>query len=175
MRNRVLRLAAVTACVCSLVVLTGCPVALEVINPDLLAQLGVPASATGTSGKVLVALTNNSQSFVTFNATPIRSDGSRTLWSWSVLPSENQTLVEDCPLAYFAPGDSETGLALTGTSVDILNLDGTVKFSLTFTGATLEQGVDYLCGDVIEMEVIQTGAGEAVEDFILRVRVRPGR
>lgn len=180
MRNRVLRLATLAACLSSLVVLTGCPIGLDVVNPDFLAQLGVPSTSTGNAGKLLIAYTNNSQSVATFYSTSVWSQssgesGTRLPSVLDVAPGENWTIVEDCPVDFVVPGQSDSGLAVSGASVEILNPDRTVLFTLTFSGAALESGDDYLCGDVIEMELVQIGTGEAVEDFVLRVRVRPGR
>lgn len=170
------RLVALGLSSCVLVLLGGCPIVTDAFNPDFLASFGIP---TGTSsGTVLIAFTNDSQFDAQFIAQPFDtlSATSQTVAGGPitavVVAGQNRTFAVPCPVGYIVPGDAASG---TTSSASVNVIGAGAVLTLVFTGAPLEAGSDFLCGDVIEMRLSQIGAGAAVEDFQLRVRVLPGR
>ena len=181
MGDRRIRLAALGLLICVGALTGGCPVISDAFNPDFLTSFGIPSGST--SGTVLIAFTNNSQFSAQFvaQAFDTLSEDSVTTAGGPITATvdagKNRTFAVDCPVAAIVPGDASGGTTST-ISVGVLSeaADGTVTtLDLVFAGNPLYSGDDFLCGDVIEMRLLQVGTGEAVEDFLLQVRVLPGR
>ena len=172
--------------VCGLLVLPlmGCAVGADLINPALLTQLGLDiATVIPQTGVTIITFTNSTNRFATFFAV-IADDaddltGGLLELESDVLPGTSSSEAVDCTFesATFAQADFDNFTAITAEAVVIAAVGEEDVVTVPYLGAALVMGRDFLCGDVIEAELIEiAGVGEEQEnDFVLRVRVVRGR
>jgi hypothetical protein len=161
----------------------GCAFAADLLNSDMLIQLGFdPATIVPESGKAIVAFTNNAGEQATCYVS-VSSDPSDAMADVRSVPIEadvgqTASVVFDCPIGVVTPGAPGTESSSGGTTaVIVTDAAGTVT-EVAYAGAPLVSGVDFLCGDVIEIRVISLGGGtadQAQANYVLRVQVHPGR
>lgn len=156
------------------VVVGGCAVAADLINPALFEQLGLDASIfKPTQGVVLVVFNNTTGSTATFYAYSAKNaanltQGSRN-FSVTVPNGEVRNEAVECPIDVISPGQiGDTG----GTAANVN--DGGTNTTVTYAGGALFSGTSFQCGDVIEVRLVQTATGTA-NAFEIRVRVIPGQ
>lgn len=148
--------------------LAGCGVVGDLISPALLTNLGVDASLVGQPGRLVVAFSNRTTSSATFQVASIAGSGTTGAKQSALNVPANAVagISLDCPIAQVAPGTlAEEGIV----GADAVIVAGN---AVDYAGAVLQASVDYNCGDVIEVQLIQ-GTGDT--DFSVLVRVIPGR
>jgi hypothetical protein len=115
---------------------------------------------------VLVTFNNQTQFPATFAAAAfpdmLNAEDVTTLTATNVDGNTTRTLVVDCPVDVIAPG--VIAVLADGTLVELL-----------YEGTPLVSGSDFQCGDVIEMRVVQLGAGVDATAFAIQVEVLAGR
>jgi len=179
MSGNSLRLLVMLAGLPLLVLIGGCAIGADLVNPSFLSALGLdPATIVPSQGRTLVSFTNGTQYEATFSVvvTPdlLASANEATLGDADVAAGETRTLPFDCPAAgVIVPGDLSAELAIGTTAVTVV-VDG-AEVALTYEGSQLQAGRDYVCGDVIEIRLLQVGEGIGADDFAIQVRVLPGR
>lgn len=185
MKRRCYRQPLWAALLLSVMCSAGCVVAADLLNPDLAATLGVTAVPQRT-GSIVVRYSNTSNFSAVF-ASQWSDDPSdltsnfASVPSGAVAPNDAFNFVIDCPVGVWQPrgivgGISSNDLNATSATVVVVGADGTVNvLDIPFAGAALQSGTDFLCGDLIEVRLVQIGAGAAATDYVIRVQVIPGR
>jgi len=162
----------------------GCAFAADLINPDFLRQVGFdPATIVPPAGKVIVAFTNDTDQSVTFYAYfaeevaqgQVTSGGNLT---GVVAAGLTGSKAVDCPFEFVAPGRLNSDLSVDSTAAVVGDAAGQVV--VAYAGTALVMGVDFVCGDLIEIRLIQTGGAtgdeQAAQDqYDFRVQRHPGR
>jgi hypothetical protein len=174
------RLLALGACSLLLTPVLGCALAADLINPDFLRQVGFdPATIVPASGKVVVAFTNDTSESATFYAYVAEEALGDQVTAGANLTSEvasgmTRSEAVDCPFEFMAPGVLGAGFSV---STDAVVLGGaTTQEAIAYEGTPLVMGVDFVCGDLIEIRLIETGADDETDvQYALRVQVYPGR
>jgi hypothetical protein len=179
MSGNSLRFVFVLAGLTLLVPMGGCVFVTDLISPDAFAALGFdPATIIPSQGRTLVSFTNGTPYEAAFSVVvspdPLPGSTRAMVGALNVLSGNTRTLPYDCPDAgYISPGDLNDDFSLSTTAITVIAGDALVE--LTYTGAGLEAGRDYVCGDVIEMRLLQVGDGVTADDFAIQVRILPGR
>jgi len=147
-----------------LVPLTGCLLAADLVNPTVLSAVGLdPATIIPPQGRVLIAFQNSTQGVAAFAAVAYDSALDAILVSATdVAANETRTMVVDCPVGAVIP-------LMAGTVVN----DALAE--VVYAGAPLVAGTDFVCGDVIEVRLIQLGAAADAAAFEMQVQVLAGR
>lgn len=166
---------------CGPLVCGGCVVAGDLVNPDFAAALGLDSSVLRPgSGTVIVAFTN-STSFPAEITVAVSSDpGDPTANAQTIAvpldePGETRNIVLDCPVGVITPGVPHADFSTNSVAAVVFSGGGV---QVTYTGAALVAGSQFSCGDVIEIELRQTGTGtgeQQTNQFSFRVTVIPGR
>jgi hypothetical protein len=180
-----LQILALAGCGLLLLPVLGCAFAADLINPDFLRQVGFdPATIVPPAGKVLVAFTNDTSASATFYAYYTEASLEGVVLTGGNLTSlvdagTTRSEAVDCPFETTAPGRLGGGAA--DTTAAIVN-DPAGQVVVAYAGTPLVMGLDFVCGDLIEIQLIQTGAGTGQDDgdaaqgqYDLRVQVHPGR
>lgn len=168
MRGNTSRLFMLVAGLPLLAPLTGCFMATDLLNPGVLSAIGFdPETIIPPQGRVVIAFQNSTQGVALFAAAV--SDDVRDVTSNVVMASatnvaanETRTMVVDCPVGIVTPALFAVVLNDAITEV-------------AYNGAPLAAGTDFVCGDVIEMRLVQVGDGAAADVFEIQIRVLPGR
>jgi hypothetical protein len=185
MSGKVLRFFAVTGCAAVWLSLVGCAMVTDLISPNFLATLGIdPATVIQPQGRVIIAFQNSTIATTDFGATVASSVAALAtdpvyVYARDVAPDETRMMVVECPVAAILPsapiGGSELTAVGSGTRTSGQTTE-TVDFALAYQGAVLQEGLDFECGDVIEVRVVQTGGGtDTTIAVTLQVQVLAGR
>jgi hypothetical protein len=160
--------------------LSGCFVAADLIEEDLLRALGInPRLLGGEPGKIVVAFNNTTRApaemFVLFTDEPTGTDFTRER-SLTVSPGEVRNAVIDCPVTSLTPGRLGAG-ATEAARVTPTGAGGPT--AVPYLGVPLGRA-DFACGDLIVVTLSQiAGAGGAGTEqqatYAIRVRVVPGQ
>lgn len=150
--------------------LCGCPVAIDLVNPDLLAGWGVDVSAIKpTAGTVIVMFNNHSQGQAKFHAFEVPdtlhpSQGSRN-FSVEVQPGESDNEVLTCPVEVIGLGSLGANFTVADTlAVEVLVTGDTGGAgTVNYAGAPLTSPHDFRCGDLILVELGQDGVTLTVQ------------
>jgi len=167
MRRETQRLFVLIAGVALLLPMPGCFVATDLLNPGILSAVGVdPATVIPSQGRLLITYRNMTSGVAYFTSIVAddlaQAETDPTLvFATEVGASEMQTMVVDCPVGIMSP---------IGAGV----ITDTAVAELTYGGSPLYSGEDYVCGDVIEVRLVETGGTEGVQ-YSLEVRVLAGR
>lgn len=173
-----LRVLALGTCGLLLLPVLGCVFAADLINPDFLRQVGFdPATIVPPAGKVVVAFTNDTDQFATFYAYVAEEAlGDQVIGGvnlTSAVPSGmTGSEAVDCPFEFMAPGRLDANLS-AGTDAAVVGDVGGQE-TVAYEGTPLVMGVDFVCGDLIEIRLTQTGDEDEAQ-YALRVQVHPGR
>lgn len=164
----------VLTAVMALAPLTGCIFAADLINPAAITALGLdPNSINLPVGTVLVVFVNDTDQpaiFTAFQQTdPLDVNSGRT-FQVGVDPDSNSNEVLSCPTGQISLG-APVVAGTVGTAANVL-VGAAVA---VFTGDPVLEGVDYLCGDLIEYRVSVIPGGDPLADFVVTARVVPGR
>ncbi len=155
------------------VALGGCAFVADFVNPQVFPLLGIEADAlTGNRGVVLIVFNNTTQSDATFfgfsakNASDLSRDSRN--FSTFVPAGENRNEVIECPVDVLGSGQIDadsvsTTAAIVGTA------------AIAYDNGVLESGSAFVCGDVIEVRLVATGAGTDQNAFSVVVLVLPGQ
>jgi hypothetical protein len=148
----------------------------DLINPEFLSILGLdPATVIRAQGSTIIAFQNSTTGVADFGATVAPSVNATTqdtqfIYSRDVASNETRTMVVTCPVGTIIPG------APLGGAVAVANVVGAnIAATVTYEGAPLVEGVDFVCGDVIEIRIVETGADAANLAVVLQVQVLAGR
>jgi hypothetical protein len=177
MRNRVARWGRILALLAAAATLSGCFVAADLIEEDLLRALGVnPSLLSGEPGKIVVAFNNTTRSPAEMAVIYTETTESET-YRWeriqTVPAGEISNAVIDCPVTRLTPGRLVGEAAQAATVIAVGGQGGAV---VAYEGAALTRA-DFSCGDLIIVtlsEVAATGQ-EQQAGFAIRVRVVPGQ
>jgi hypothetical protein len=159
----------------------SCVIATDVVNPAFLTGLGFdPQTVVPPQGRVVVTFQNSSNftaSFASsFSRQPFGADAEiELIQAENVGPDEERNSVIDCPVAVVSPAPDidQFGEIQDGVAIGVFTDDGGV--GVAYTGAPLQVGRDYVCGDVIVIRLLQTGQAGGENDFRIQVEVLPGR
>jgi hypothetical protein len=169
MSGRTLWIVALLGCLVTVLPLLGCALFTDMLNPDFLSALGVdPATVISSQGRLVIAFDNATQftlseCFVSIADAPdAPTEDFQTVSVRDIPANETRSRVLDCPVQVVLPGSATVQQNGTETTVD-------------YAGAPMLLGYDFLCGDVIEMRVVQSGEDAASADFAITVRVLAGR
>lgn len=178
------RMIAKVACGLVMLPLMGCAIGTDLINPALLTQLGLDiATVIPQTGVTIVTFTNSTNRFASFFAV-VADDADDLAAGIMELESDvpagvSRSEAVDCTFesVTFGQADFANFTANTAAAVVIGAAGGAEAVTVAYLGAPLEMGSDFLCGDVIEAELIEiAGVGEEQGNvFALRVRVVRGR
>ncbi|MBU0640000.1 MAG: hypothetical protein KKB50_14120 [Planctomycetes bacterium] len=187
MRRSTLHVLAALAGALLLVPLGGCVVAADLVNPAFFEQLGLDATTIiGQSGFVVVAFSNETDQQARFHlyfavdATDLRA-GVDEIFS-DVFPGDMSSEPVPCPFELLSFGEVDdnfsantTGAVLTAVTA---GQDAQAESTVEYAGAPLIAGVDFVCGDLIDVQLYQTTTGTAdnqQNQYAFRIRVIPGR
>lgn len=170
------RLGGLVGVALALIPSSGCLLASDLVNPNLLAAFGFdPTTIRGSQGAVLVTFNNTTDFAADFFV--LASDSSTDATSnaflvpgLDVLAGEIRTLVVDCPIGALTPASFDAAGAASTVAVRVTAADQVVD--VTYDGSPLQSGDEFLCGDVIEVRLIDAGTDEDVA-FQLLIRVIP--
>lgn len=177
MRARIALFGRMVVLVAAAATLSGCFVAADLIEEDLLRALGIsPQLITGEPGKIVVAFNNTTgdpaEMSVVYTTEPESTAFTRER-SVRLSAGEIRNAVIDCPVTLLTPGSLAAGAAEAARVTPIGGQGATV---VAYQGAPLGR-TDFTCGDLIVVtlsEVAGTGA-EQQGTFAIRVRVVPGQ
>lgn len=170
------RLGGLVGVALSLVPTTGCLLASDVVNPNLLAAFGLdPTMIRGAQGSVLVTFNNTTDFTADFFvlASDSSTDASSNAFlvpGLDVLAGELRTQVVDCPIGALTPASFDAAGAVSAVAVRVTAADQVVD--VTYDGSPLQSGDEFICGDLIEVRLIDAGTAEDVA-FQLLIRVIP--
>ncbi len=158
--------------------LLGCALVGDALDPTFVAQLGLdPATIISQPGVVLVAFNNTTnqpavfQAFSTVDAIdPTR--GARN-FSVDVAGKEVKNEVVDCPVGLIAPGSLDASFAWQRVGATVTT--GTATTAVEYGGVPVTAGQSFLCGDVIEIRLSAAAATGDQQNYLITVRVIPGR
>ena len=178
MTSRVLRTVATITGLCFGTL--GCAIATDLINPAALSALGLdPATIIPPEGRALVTFNNMSSLSAIFVIAVSDNPGdptsnAQTIFSEILQPNQAQTASLDCPVGVLTPGTPAADFSTGTTAVFVAAGDDGVE--VTYNGAPLIFGTDFVCGDLVEMRLVQTGNDATMADsFQILMRVIPGR
>jgi hypothetical protein len=167
---------------------SGCALAVDFFDPAFAEFLGL-GGLRPTPGSVVVVW-NNQTDFPARMAIAVSVDASDPSQGTSFQVSDtiesgaSDNAVFDCPIGFIRPAGvaaGERSSDLAAAAATVFNVGGGdtggTNVDVTFTGATLASGQDFICGDVIEVRLIQVADGgtDAATQFRLTVRRVPGR
>lgn len=170
------RLGGLVGVVLALIPTTGCVLASDLVNPNLLAGFGLdPTTIRGAQGTVLVTFNNTTDFTADFFvlASDSSSDAASNAYlvpGSDVLAGEIRTLVVDCPIGALTPASFDAAGAVSAVAVRVTVADQVVD--VTYDGSPLQSGDEFICGDLIEVRLIDVGTDEDVA-FQLLIRVIP--
>jgi len=156
--------------------------AADLINPDFLRQVGFdPATIVPPSGKVVVVFRNDTDQTATMYAYWSENVDRITGGEMTAIvpPGEIMSDAVDCPVAMIGPGQVDEDFSVNSTAAFVG--DAGQQTEVTYQGMALISGVDFVCGDLIEIRLIQisgdTGQDDqaAQDQYDFRVQVHPGR
>jgi hypothetical protein len=155
----------------------GCLVAADLLNTAFLTSLGLDAQTIRPpSGTVIATFTNNTQFVAVFAAFESidASDLSVNTRNFTieVEPGETKNEVLYCPIQVFSLGFVDDAFAITPTGA--LVFTGQQGVEVDYAGAPLVSGLDFSCGDLIDVTLNPIGAGGEQANFAFTIRVRPG-
>jgi hypothetical protein len=153
-------------------VLPACVVVGDALNPQFIAGLGFdPDTLTADPGTIIFVFDNASNAAQatfeleygpdTVGDEDVSLDLSIAVSNEAARP-ENEVI--DCPLGEVLP----TGVQIITTADD----GTTTTAEVPWAGGTLQNGVDYQCGDVLVFRLVDAPGAEA--DFNLQVEIIPG-
>ncbi len=173
MMERLVRVAQWMALGLMLAPLAGCAVLADLLNPDMVVNLGIdPDTITSPKGIMLVALHNNtrSQAFIVAQYQVDKDDPSQGahVFATTVASGEVTNEALECPV-----GRVEAAGAV------VLLADGT-QVQVTYSGPPLDVGTAFVCGDVIEVRLsegttVATGDQTQQTQYVLSMTVIPGQ
>lgn len=156
-------------------VMGGCAIPLDLLNTGLASNLGFDAfSISPPEGRVIIAFNNNTNVVANFfvaysDSASDPEQNVKTVFAQDLGPDEIRNRVVDCQVGIISPGTPGDGAA--AAVID----DGQQGVEIAYAGQALVPGRDFNCGDVIEITLNQIGTGTAEANFLLQIRVFPGR
>lgn len=163
------------------ILLTGCGIVADSLNPNFFQQFGIDLGPlTGSGGTVLVSVVNDTNQLVTlsFYTAADATDPSRGAQNYAVTGVAAGGIanrVLECPVGQLSPGVLDNNFEPVLESAVVAG-DGSTA---AYAGAPLLAGADFACGDVVEFRVSPlTGSGagdDANQEYAITVRVIPGR
>jgi hypothetical protein len=159
----------------------GCMIASDVINPAFLTGLGFdPQTVVPPQGRVVVTFQNatdfNASFASAFSRFPYGDDAViEFMIAENVGPDEERNSVLDCPVAVISPAPDidQFGEVGVGVAAIVATAEGVVE--VAYNGSPLLNNSDFVCGDVVVIRLLQTGAAGGENDFRFQVERLPGR
>lgn len=162
--------------------LLGCAIATDLVNPDLIQGLGLDQNIINPPlGTVIVVFENSTSNLAAMCVAEVPSNDVSTLQTacHDVPAGETRNYVFDCPVQLVMPGIGEvtgtdttatvdgTGAAYVLTATDLLQVD--------YAGSSLRSGVEFNCGDVIQITLIPVASTDVnAPAFGIQVQVLRG-
>jgi hypothetical protein len=151
----------------------GCMVGLDLINPDLLTNMGFDVNTLmPPSGTVVVMFVNHSAGQAIFQAFEVPdlnqpSHGSRN-FSVQVPPGKSDNEVLTCPLAMVGLGTLGADFASVDSSAAVIvqttgDTGTSGSTTIGYAGTPLYSPRDFQCGDLIQVELGSDGATLTVQ------------
>ena len=169
MSGKTLRFFSLVGCLTLLSPLMGCAMAIDLVSPDFIATLGLdPATVIPSQGRIVIAFKNSTQFTIAECFVSIAVDNSTSAEDYirisarDIAANETRTMLADCPVGIILPGSAVVQQDAGGPAVE-------------YGGGAIMCGYDYLCGDVIQVEVVQSGDDTATAAFSIEVKVIPGQ
>ena len=178
-----LRALALGTCGLLLLPALGCTFAADLINPDFLRQVGFdPATIVPPAGKVVVTFVNDTTQTATMYAYWSENVDRITGWELTAIvpPGEIMSEAVDCPVAMIGPGQVNADFSVNSNAATVVGDTGG-QTQVAYAGTALISGVDFVCGDLIEIRLIETSGDTGQDDqagqdqYGFRVQVHPGR
>ena len=163
--------------VVALAPLTGCIFAADLLNPAAISAIGLdPNSINRPVGTVLVVFVNDTELPAIFTAfqqddpTEVGTPPSFRSFQVGVDPNSNSNELLNCPTGRISLGFPQADGTVNG---DVSVVVGATV--VAYTGDQVLEGVDYLCGDLIEYRVSVIPGGDPATNFVVTARIIPGR
>jgi hypothetical protein len=159
--------------VCLLVPLPGCAVVADLFNPNFVSGFGLSTTTIGDGGVTIVAFSNRLAAGATLRiVTSETADFQTGVVQNFEVPADPDRVVNQalfCPLGIvtFGVATGVEGNVMVDQAVAV-EVGGDMPGNVAYIGQPLIANRDFLCGDVISVEV--SGNGEATQ---LVVRVVP--
>lgn len=162
--------------------LLGCAIATDLVNPDLIQGLGLDQNVISPPlGTVIVVFQNATTSLATMCVAEVPSSDLSTLQTacHDVPAGETRNYVFDCPVTTIMPGIGDTGTDQTATTIAgtaaATVVTGTTAVVVDYDGSPLRSGLEFNCGDVIQITLIPSAAtGTNTAAFAIQVQVLRG-
>lgn len=163
----------------------GCAVVGDLFDPQFLTSVGVdPIAVNPPTGTVIVVVENTTPYVAEFDATYSTSSGTGGYISKTVNPAgangDIGNSVLDCPVDFITLGTSAIGnggalnSGLVGAT--IFNPEGAA--TATYEGSVMRNGRDFVCGDVIYIQIISqidTDGDTATVEYSFVIQIIPGQ
>jgi len=176
MSGRLYRTAWAAAICLAATPLGGCILAADLLNPDALAAIGLdPGTVITPPGRVLVAFTNTTVVDAQFNLALLNATQTDGLQDAVIVAAgETGNAVYECPASVLIPGVIAAAQAQEGQLTVDRNAAVEVGLAMgvagvAYAGSDLLSGRDFSCGDVIEIRLLQEGAGTMAQDFRIQI------
>jgi hypothetical protein len=178
MTRRSVRWAAAGVVGFTLLLPLGCGFVTDLFNPSFFSNVGLdPNTIFPAKGVVIVSFTNNTDApafflaYESVNALDLTVHSKN--FSVQVDPGENGNQVLECTVALISPGSLGADFKVDDVAAIVATAGGTTD--VTYTAAPLEEGRDYRCGDVIDIELFPVAGGTGTTAaYQITVRVIPG-
>lgn len=177
MKHRITRWGRVLMLLAAAAMLSGCFMAADLIEENLLRALGIsPRLLAEEPGKIVVAFENTTraaaQMFVAYTDVSESTVYTRGHWS-TVPPGEVSNLVIDCPVTLLTPGSLSVGAT---EAARVTPAGGGGEIVVPYLGTPLGRS-DFACGDMIVVTLTQRAATgtEQQAEYGIRVQIVPGQ
>lgn len=142
--------------------LLGCAIATDLVNPDLIRGLGLDTNIISPSQGTVIVVFENSTSVTAGMCVaeyPTADPNSLQTACQTVDPGTTKNYVFQCPITTIIPGIGTTAADPNATSAGTgaaTVVNGTSATDINYTGSPLNSGVEFHCGDVIQITLVQT-------------------
>ncbi len=168
MSSNSLRLLMLVVCLPLLMLPAGCVFVADLLNPGIVSAVGIdPATIIPPQGRVVIAFQNSTQypaDFFAVVSDDILDENADffVVTGTDVAANDTRTMAVDCPVGDVLPASA---FIVVGDTV----------VEVPYAGVPLRSGAEFVCGDVIEMRVVQTAVGADAAAFTIEVQILAGR
>lgn len=158
----------------------GCSIATDLVSPGFLATLGFdPSSIIPPQGSVVVTFNNQTNLAADFfvaisDSTRDPTSNAKNLVGADVAANGVRNRVVECPIGVITPGEPAVDFTTGTVAVQLTAADGTVT-DVNYDGTPLVAGTHFVCGDVVEISVVQRVDAAGMVTFAIEIQVVPGR
>ncbi len=153
--------------------LSACVLLGDIFNPDFISAIGIdPGTILPQSGTIAVVFSNETSSPAVFQAFEQSDAQDPTLgarnFGVEVPAGEKRNEILSCPVGLISFGQIDASYSVTTVAANVLtNAGGTTQ--IDYTGAALESGSEYTCGDVINARLVDSATTDGGYDFIVEI------